>query len=63
MLVKTFGTGKVNDMLLNEYNFSLMGIKKKTSVNLRGFAVPLICRPLSGQLIGIVKEECLSLQG
>ena len=63
MLVKTFGTGKVNDMLLNEYNFSLMGIKKKTSVNLRGFAVPLICRPLSGQLIGIVKEECLFLQG
>ena len=27
MSVKTFGTDNINDMLLNEYNFSLMGIK------------------------------------
>ena len=63
MSVKTFGTDKVNDMLLNEYNFSLMGIKKKTSVKLSAFAVPLICSPLSGQRIRIVKEECSFLQG
>ena len=63
MSVKTFGTDKANDMLLNEYNFSLMGIKKKTSVNLKGFPAPLICSPLSGQRIGIVKEECSFLQG
>ena len=63
MSVKSFGTDKVNDMLLNEYNFSLMGTKKKTSVNLRGFVVPLICSPLSGQRISIVKEECSFLQG
>ena len=63
MPVKTFGTDKVNDMLLNGYNFSLIGIKKKTSVNLRQFAVPLICGPLSGQRIRIVKEECSFLQG
>ena len=63
MSVKIFGTDKVNDTLLNEYNFSLMGIKKKTSVNLRGFAVPLIYSPLSGQRIRIVKEECSFLQG
>ena len=50
MSVKTFGTDKVN-MLLNEHNFSLMGIKKKTSINLRVFAVPLICSPLCGQLL------------
>ena len=29
MLVKTFGTDNINDMLSNEYNFSLMGIKTK----------------------------------
>ena len=62
MSVKIFGTDKVNDMLLNEYNFNLMGIKKKTSVNLRGFAILLICNPLSGQRIRIVKEECSFLQ-
>ena len=50
-------------MLLNEYNFSLMRIKKKTSVNFRGVTVPLVCSPLSAQRIGIVKEECSFLQG
>ena len=57
MSVKTFGTDKVNDMLLNEYNFSLMGIKKKTSVHLRGFAVPLNCSPLSGQLLELYRKN------
>ena len=42
MSVKVFGTDKVNYMPLNEYNFSLMGIKTKESINLKGFAIPLI---------------------
>ena len=62
MSEKTFGTDKVNDILLNKYNFSLMGIKKKTYVNLRGFSVPLSRSPF-GQRIGIVKEEHSFLQG
>ena len=40
-----------------------MGIKKKTSINLRGFVVPLISGPISGQRVRIVKEECSYLQG
>ena len=63
MLVKAFGTDKVNDILFNEYSFSLMWIRKKISVNLSGFAVPLIFSPLRGQRTGIVKEECSFLQG
>ena len=49
-------------MSLNEYSFSLMGIKTKISIDLKGFAVPLICTPLSGQRIEIAKEECSFLK-
>ena len=56
MVVKTFGGKNGQSMNLNKYEFCVKGVNDGC-IYLKGFSVPLICSPLSGQRIDVVKEQ------
>ena len=55
--VKTFGDDSEKTMDLNEYSFCIRNFDGDCSNYLRGLAVPLICAPLSGQCIEVVRDQ------
>ena len=52
MAIKTFGNENKDSVALKKYSFWGMNGVKKNYV--RGFGVPLVCSPLSGQRIAFV---------
>jgi hypothetical protein len=63
MTIKTFGNNAEQTMVLNEYDFCLKGMNGGQNVYVKGFSVPLVCSPLSGQRLNIVKEMFPCLKG
>ena len=62
MTIKTFGNENGNSVELKEYSFCVRGMSRGQNICLRGFGVPLVCSPLSGQRIDFVKTmfPCLA---
>ena len=62
MTIKIFGNENENSVELKEYSFCVRGMSGGQNICLRGFGVPLVCSPLSGQRIDFVKTmfACLA---
>ena len=62
MTIKIFGNENENSAELKEYSFCVRGMSGGQNICLRGFGVPLVCSPLSGQRIDFVKTmfACLA---
>ena len=56
MVIKTFGNLSNKSVKANEYRFCLKGFNG-SNFYLKGYGVPVICAPISGQKIAIVKEH------
>ena len=57
MVVKTFGGKQGQPMSLNKYEFCVKGVNDSCNVYVNSFSVPVICAPLSGQKVDLVKEQ------
>ena len=62
MTIKTFGNENENSVEFKEYSFCARGMSGGQNIYLRGFRVPLVCSPLIGQRIYVVKTmfPCLA---
>ena len=61
MTIKTFGNENENSVEFKEYSFCARGISGGQNIYPRGFRVPLVCSPLSGQRVDFVKTMFLCL--
>ena len=62
MTIKTFGNDNENSVEFKEYSFCARGMSGGQNIYPRGFRVPLVCSPLSGQRVDLVKTmfPCLT---
>ena len=63
MTIKTFGNDDEKATKMNEYSFCVKGLNNGCNVYMRGFAMPFICSPLSGQRIDVVRKQFPILKG
>ena len=63
MTIKTFGNDDEKAIEMNEYSFCVKSLNNGCNVYMRGFAMPLICSPLSGQRLDVVSTQFPILKG
>lgn len=56
IVIKTFGNNSDEPKKNNEYEFCVQGFGGE-KVCLKGFGVPIICSPLNGQRINVVRAQ------